>query len=135
MRTTKKRTLTPAHKRALARGRTAGAAVDAYLQAINTPKRRGRPVSAASLRKRLADAKARFLTASGVQKLTLAQEIRDLEQRLANAVKVGDAKALEAEFVKHAKAYGESKGIGYAAWREGGVSPAVLKKAGINRST
>ena len=32
------------------------------------------------------------------------------------------------------EAYGERKGISYATWREAGVSPAVLKQAGISRS-
>jgi hypothetical protein len=30
--------------------------------------------------------------------------------------------------------YGQRKGISYAAWRELGVSPAVLKRAGITRA-
>ena len=29
--------------------------------------------------------------------------------------------------------YGERKGITYAAWREAGVDPGVLRKAGIKR--
>ena len=43
-------------------------------------------------------------------------------------------KALEKAFVKHAKAYSDSKGISYAAWREIGVTPEVLKAAGITRA-
>jgi hypothetical protein len=38
---------------------------------------------------------------------------------------------LEDGFVEHARSYGERKGISYAAWREIGVSAAVLKRAGI----
>ena len=30
--------------------------------------------------------------------------------------------------------YGDRKGISYAAWRELGVSPAILKRAGISRA-
>ena len=40
---------------------------------------------------------------------------------------------LEAGFVRSAKAYGERKGISYAAWREQGVPAAVLRQAGITR--
>ena len=42
--------------------------------------------------------------------------------------------ALEAAFVKVAKAYGHRTGVSYAAWRAVGVSPAVLTAAGISRS-
>jgi hypothetical protein len=35
--------------------------------------------------------------------------------------------------VKVARSYGERNGITYTAWREIGVDPAVLKKAGITR--
>jgi hypothetical protein len=36
--------------------------------------------------------------------------------------------------VETARTYGERKGITYAAWRELGVPPAVLKRAGIGRA-
>ena len=43
---------------------------------------------------------------------------------------------LRAVFAECARAYGERKGISYAAWREIGVSAPVLKRAGISpRST
>jgi hypothetical protein len=44
-----------------------------------------------------------------------------------------DLAALEKAFVKHAKSYSDAKGISYSAWREIGVSPSVLKTAGISR--
>ena len=44
-----------------------------------------------------------------------------------------DISALEAEFVKVAKSYGQRTGVSYAAWRAVGVAPAVLKAAGIAR--
>jgi hypothetical protein len=37
--------------------------------------------------------------------------------------------------VKAASAYSARKGISYAAWRELGVEAAVLKRAGISRSS
>ena len=44
-----------------------------------------------------------------------------------------DISAVEKDFVKVAKSYAKRKGITYGAWREFGVSPEVLKKAGITR--
>ena len=46
-----------------------------------------------------------------------------------------DLTALEAGFVAAAKSYSGRKGISYAAWRAVGVSPGVLKRAGISRSS
>src|SRR2546428_5774561 len=95
------RRLSVAHKRALAEGRTMSATVDRYLSAVNTPKRRGRKVSKASLQQRLAEARARAKSASGVDKVLAAQEVRDLQARIANmdAAGGGDIKSLEAAFV------------------------------------
>src|SRR5437773_12454086 len=89
------RKLSTAHKRALAEGRTMSATVDRYLSAVNTPKRRGRKVSKASLQQRLAEARARAKSASGVDKVLAAQEVRDLQARIANmdAAGGGDLKS------------------------------------------
>lgn len=130
------RTLSPAHKKALAEGRTMSAAVDKYLAAINTPKKRGRKVTKATLTQRLADAQAQLKTATGVDKVLVAQEVRDLEARLAQA-SAGDGvdlKQLEAAFVKIAKTFGENRGIGYGSWRDAGVPAVVLKRAGVART-
>jgi hypothetical protein len=130
------RTLSPAHKRALAEGRTLSATVDRYLSSVNTPKRRGRKVPKAALQRRLADARTRFDTAIGVEKVLAAQEIRDLQARIAAIDAAGgeDHAALEAQFVKIAKQFGENRGIGYGAWREAGVPASVLKRARIART-
>src|SRR5690242_1918407 len=69
------RKLSAAHKRALAEGRTMSATVDRYLSSVNTPKRRGRKVSKASLQQRLAGARAKAKTATGVDKVLAAQEV------------------------------------------------------------
>ena len=45
-----------------------------------------------------------------------------------------DLSHLEKEFAKVAKSYSVKKRISYGAWREFGVPPEVLKKAGITRS-
>ena len=44
-----------------------------------------------------------------------------------------DLSALEGDFIKVAKTYGERKGISYASWREVGVPAAVLARADISR--
>ena len=78
------RTLSAAHKQALAEGRTMSATVDRYLSAVNTPKRRGRKVSKAALVERLADARTKARAATGVDKVLAAQDVRDLQMRIAN---------------------------------------------------
>ncbi len=130
------RTLSASHKRALHAGRTNAAVVDRYLAAINTPKRRGRKVTKATLEQRLLAAQAQVRTATGVQKVLAAQNVRDLQAKIAEASVNGDAdiKSLEAAFVKVAKQFGEQRGISYAAWRAGGVSAVVLKRAGVART-
>jgi hypothetical protein len=47
---------------------------------------------------------------------------------------VKDLSALEKQFIKVAKGYGERKGITYATWRAAGVSAAVLHSADISRA-
>ena len=132
----RQRTLSVAHKRALAEGRTMSAIVNRYLAATTAPKRRGRPLSQASLTKRLADARERFRTATGVNKVLAAQEVRDLQVKLARlrAPDAVDVKSLEDAFVKVAKKFGDRRGIRYGAWREAGVSAEVLKRARIART-
>jgi len=131
------RQLSASHKRALAEGRTMSATVDRYLSSVNTPKRRGRKVSRTSLQQRLSDAQSRLKTATGVDKVLAAQEVRDLQSRIASLDATGsggDLKSLETAFVKIAKQFGENRGIGYGAWRDAGVPAPVLKRAGIART-
>jgi hypothetical protein len=130
------RKLSAAHKRALAEGRTMSAVVDRYLSAVNTPKRRGRKVSKTAMAQRLTDARAKAKSSTGVDKVLAAQDVRDLETRIANIETAtgGDIKNLESAFVKIAKRFGENRGIGYGAWRDAGVPAVVLKKAGVART-
>jgi len=130
------RKLSAAHKQALAEGRTMSAVVDRYLSAVNTPKRRGRKVSKAALVQRLTESRAKAKSANGVDKVLAAQEVRDLEVRIANmdTATGGDIKNLESAFVKIARQFGENRGIGYGAWRDAGVPAVVLKKAGVART-
>ena len=46
-----------------------------------------------------------------------------------------DISGFEADFVAAARPYSERKRISYAAWRELGVPPAILKRAGISRAS
>jgi uncharacterized protein YicC (UPF0701 family) len=124
------------HKAALAEGRTQGRAVRAYLEALdaNRPKR-GRKRTPDSINKRLAVIDNELSSADKLQALHLRQERRDLQQELSSMNETVDLAGVEKEFVASAKAYGDRKGISYATWREAGVEPAVLKKAGISRSS
>ena len=63
----------------------------------------------------------------------MSQERLDLAMELAEMTTAQQIGPLEKAFVKVARSYGERNGITYTAWREIGVDPAVLKKAGITR--
>jgi hypothetical protein len=94
-------------------------------------------VSKASLQQRLGTAKTKAKAATGVDKVLAAQQVRDLQNRIASLDSAGggsDLKSLEVAFVKVAKQFGENRGIGYGAWRDAGVPAPVLKKAGIART-
>ena len=126
--------VTPAHKKAMKEGRRRKTIVDRYLDAVNKPGRRGRRVPKAELERRLAAAQEEIDDATGADRVLIAQRIRDLEARLDEKSEVVDVKSLEREFVKVAKDFGDAKGIGYGAWRDAGVPPEVLKKAGVRRT-
>jgi hypothetical protein len=67
----------------------------------------------------------------------LLQKKMDLERELAvlEAGEGVDLSELESGFIDAAKGYSERKGITYAAWREVGIEPRVLKAAGISRAS
>jgi hypothetical protein len=130
----KKRTVSDDHKAAMAEGRSQSRLVAAYLEALETHKpKRGRKRTPQSIDKRLAAIEEELETASQIKQLSLIQERRDLIDEKSKMGGSVDLTNLEADFVAAAKAYGERKGISYAAWRELGVPAAVLKKAGISR--
>ena len=95
---------------------------------------RGRKRTPDSIARRLAAIDGEIGAADAVKELRLVQERMDLEAELATMGATVDIAALEAEFVKVAKTYGERTGISQAAWRAVGVTPAVLKAAGISRT-
>ena len=127
--------MTDAHKAALALGRTESQAVRAYLEALRANKPvRGRKRTPESIGKRLAAIDSERAAADAVKELRLVQERLDLEAELATMGAVVDTSALEGEFVKVAKSYGQRTGVSYAAWRAVGVPAVVLTAAGISRA-
>ena len=132
----KTRTMSDEHKAALAEGRSQGRAVRLYLEAIeaNKPKR-GRKRTPESVQKRLDKITAELPSADPLKRLQLTQEQLDLEAELAAGESTVDLSALEADFIAAAAAYASRKGISYGAFRSVGVPPAVLRAAGISRSS
>jgi hypothetical protein len=123
------------HKAALAQGRAEGRAVRDYLEGVRSMKpKRGRSRTPDSIKKRLAAIDTQLPDADPLSELKLIQERRDLTDELGAMQAKVDIGALEAAFVKVAKGYSARQGISYASWREVGVEPSVLKKAGISRS-
>jgi hypothetical protein len=122
------------HKAALAEGREHGRKVRRYLEAIETNRpKRGRKRSPDAMRNRLQAIEDELMTADPLKRLQLVQERLTLQTHLDADDQPLDLDELEADFTAVAKGYSERKGITYAAWREIGVEPAVLKKAGISR--
>lgn len=122
------------HKQALATGREQGRAVRRYLEALEAHKpKRGRKRTPDSIQRRLDAIEDRLPSADPLTRLQLVQERMDLQSELAAKSNTVDLASLEDEFVNAAAEYGMRKGISYAAWREAGVDPAILKRAGIRR--
>jgi hypothetical protein len=132
----KKRTVTDTHKAAMAEGRTQSRAIAAYLDALDTHKpKRGRKRTPDSIDKRLAAIDKSLETANPIKRLSLIQERLDLLNEKESLAGNVDLSEFEDEFVAAAKGYSDRKGISYAAWRELGVPPAILKRAGISRAS
>ena len=131
-----RRSMTDEHKAALAQGREQGRAVRRYLEALEQHRpRRGRKRTKESVERRLAAAEKRLEAASPLDRLHLVQERMDLQAELAGmSGGVVDMNELEEGFVAGAADYGARRGITYAAWRAAGVSPSVLRRAGIRRA-
>jgi hypothetical protein len=124
------------HKAALAEGRNQGRAVRRYLEALEAHKpKRGRKRTQDSMQKRLDRIDVELVSADPLKRLQLIQERLDLKEELETAGQSVDLSGLEQDFVDAAASYSKRKGISYAAWRELGVEPAVLKRAGIGRGT
>ncbi len=126
--------MSKSHKAALAVGRAESRTVRDYLEAVrrNKPKR-GRKRTPDSIKKRLAVIENQFDDSDAITQLKLSQERLDLAMELSEMTSAQQIGPLEKAFVKVARSYGDRNGITYTAWREIGVDPAVLKKAGITR--
>jgi hypothetical protein len=132
----KKRTVTDEHKAAMAEGRTQSRAIASYLEALETHKpKRGRKRTPDSIDKRRTAIDKSLETANPIKRLSLIQERLDLLNEKESLAGNVDLSEFEDEFVAAAKGYSERKGISYAAWRELGVPPAILKRAGISRAS
>lgn len=127
--------MSTAHKAALAEGREQGRAVRRYLEALEAHKpKRGRKRTPESVQKRLTAIDQRIEQADALSRLHLVQERMNLLKELSTTDNKVDLNALEEEFVTAAGPYGQRKGVTYAAWREAGVDPAVLRRAGVRRT-
>ena len=134
----KKATATPrmskTHKDALANGRVEGRVIREYLEIVEATKpRRGRRRTAESIAQRLAVIAAELKTTDPVTKVRLIQERLDLRTELASMKSKSEVATAEAKFIKVAASFSERNEITFDAWREFGVTAAVLKKAGITR--
>ncbi len=131
-----KKQVSESHKQAMAAGRADGRVVKKYLEALdeNRPKR-GRKRTPEGINKKLAEIDATIADADPLQRVNLVQERMDLRSALAGLESTSDLAELEKAFAGVAAGYGQRKGISYAAWREVGVPAAVLKAAGITRSS
>ncbi|MFN2556284.1 MAG: hypothetical protein ABR592_05325 [Nitriliruptorales bacterium] len=128
--------LTVEHKEALAKGRQQALAVRAYLQALETGHKPGRPVDRQAVAKRIEQLQAEIdQETSPVKRVELIQRRIDAERQLARIEDQPDFEELERGFVEAAQEYSERRGITYSAWRELGVPAAVLREAGVPRAT
>jgi hypothetical protein len=127
--------LSASHKEALATGRDEGRAVRRYLEALEAGQtRRGRRRTVQSIEMRLQQIETFIGRADPVSRVHMIQERINLREELEAAETPDELGALEAEFVRTAANYARRRGVGWAAWRAAGVSPAVLRAAGIRRA-
>ena len=87
------------------------------------------------MRQRIAVIDSEIGDAKPLQRLHLTQEKLNLAAKIEAAETAVDISAFEDEFVAVARDYGETNAISYSAWRSIGVPAAILKRAGIARST
>lgn len=127
--------MTAAHKSALAEGRESSRHVRAYLDALEQSRpKRGRKLDPAAVQKRVALIDEQLKSAGGFERLNLLSDRESLLGKLDGEKVAVDLSQLRKNFIAHAKAYGERKGISYATWRAAGISAEDLKAAGIRRT-
>ena len=126
--------MSTSHKKALANGRNEGRVIREYLEIVEDIKpKRGRKCTPESNTKRLAVINAEIKATDTVTKVRLMQERLNLRAELAGMKSKTEVAAAEAKFVKVARSFSERNDITYDAWREFGVTPTVLKRAGIDK--
>lgn len=126
--------MSTAHKKALANGRNEGRIIREYLEIVEATKpKRGRRRTPESITRRLATISTELKTADAVTKVRLIQERLNLRRELSGMKSKNEVVAAEAKFVKVARSFSARNDITYDAWREFGVTPSVLKKAGISK--
>jgi hypothetical protein len=129
-----KGSVTEEHKAAMAEGRRQGAAIGAYLEALEQHRpKRGRKRTVESIDKQLADLELKLASANAITRLGLVQQRLDLLKERETLGATVDLSQFEDAFVAAAKSYSDRKGISYEAWRELGVPSPILKRAGISR--
>jgi vacuolar-type H+-ATPase subunit E/Vma4 len=120
-------------------GRKQSRAVRAYLEGLEALATRPRPRGKRTvefLQNRIADLPALYEQETDVMKrLNLVSEQLMLEEELEAMTGEPDIdiNALEQDFIANAKAFAEAKNVVYGAWRQLGVTPKVLREAGITR--
>ncbi len=126
--------MTSSHKKALANGRTEGRVIREYLEIVEAIKpKRGRKRTPESITKRLAVINAELKVTDPVTKVRLLQERMNLRAEMAGMKSKTEVAAAESKFVKVARSFSDRNDISYDAWREFGVTPTVLKRAGIEK--
>jgi hypothetical protein len=129
--------MSDAHKAALVVGRAEARAVREYLSALRHHRPRpGRKRTPESIKRRLEVVERELAGADRdeedpIHVLELIQERIDLQAELERTGSGDELARCEEEFVRVAAAFGQRKGITYQAWREMGIPPAVLRRAGI----
>ena len=114
----------------------ANGTISAYLTALGEEKARGRRKrSPEKLLQRLNVVAEQMDSASQIVKVRLIQERLDIEDAMRPDPPSVAFSPLEDAFCSVVGSWSASKGISYSAWREVGVPAAVLKRAGVRRST
>ncbi len=129
-----RRKLTQKEIEAIQKGRAETQAIKDYLESLHT--RPGRRVDPKTIERRLAKARQALAAAKNpLQKIELTEKVLRLEKALKEAQKGGGKTSdVEKAFIQHAASFARRKGISYRAFREMGVPPDVLAKAGIKRT-
>lgn len=124
--------MSASHKKALANGRNEGRIIREYLEVVEATKpKRGRRRTPESITKRLTTIANELRATDPVTKVRLIQERLNLRNELASMKSKTEIALAESKFIKVARSFSNRNDITYDAWREFGVSSAVLKKAGI----